>query len=125
MKQSRPVNLNLMTVRFPVTAISSICHRVSGVIIFFGIPLALFALGHSLESKEAFEAAKTCFSSPISLVAIWLFLASFTYHVLAGLRHMLMDLGFGESLSSGRAGAYLVLVLGALFALLEGWWLLW
>ena len=36
MSSERPVNLDLTTFRFPVTAIASILHRVCGVILFFG-----------------------------------------------------------------------------------------
>ncbi|MCH1448834.1 MAG: succinate dehydrogenase, cytochrome b556 subunit, partial [Litoricolaceae bacterium] len=36
MSRERPVNLDLTTFSFPITAIASILHRVSGVILFFG-----------------------------------------------------------------------------------------
>ena len=36
-KKQRPVNLDLKTIRFPVTAIASILHRVSGVITFVAV----------------------------------------------------------------------------------------
>ena len=44
----RPKNLNLFTIRFPIPAIVSILHRISGIILFFLIPclswfIAIFA----------------------------------------------------------------------------------
>lgn len=125
MNKNRPVNLNLMTVRFPVTAISSICHRVSGVVIFLGVPFALYALGKALESRSSYDELLVCLSSPLGLAAVWLMMVAMTYHVLAGVRHLLMDIGIGEKLRSGRFGAYLVLIAGVVLAVLEGAWLIW
>ncbi|MDU1086022.1 MAG: succinate dehydrogenase, cytochrome b556 subunit [Leclercia adecarboxylata] len=61
-KKQRPVNLDLKTIRFPVTAIASILHRVSGVITFVAVGILLWLLGTSLSSpgylEETFEAGK-------------------------------------------------------------------
>jgi len=45
------------------------------------------------------------------------------YHVIAGVRHLLMDLGIGESLEGGKRGAISVLLLGVVAAALIGVWL--
>ncbi|MGL1161857.1 succinate dehydrogenase, cytochrome b556 subunit, partial [Vibrio parahaemolyticus] len=42
--KQRPVNLDLTTIRFPVTAIASILHRVSGVITFVAVGILLWLL---------------------------------------------------------------------------------
>ncbi|MBV8802224.1 MAG: succinate dehydrogenase, cytochrome b556 subunit, partial [Gammaproteobacteria bacterium] len=44
MNIQRPKNLNLFTIRFPVPAIASILHRISGFILFLLIPFMLWAL---------------------------------------------------------------------------------
>ncbi len=54
----RPVNLDLRTIKLPVTAYTSILHRISGVILFLGIAVLLFALDKSLSSEEGFEQAE-------------------------------------------------------------------
>ena len=41
MKNTRPMNLNLFTMKFPVMAVVSILHRVSGIVIFLYMPLLL------------------------------------------------------------------------------------
>ncbi len=56
-KKQRPVNLDLQTIRFPITAIASILHRVSGVITFL-----LMDFGYIEETLEAgTRSAKICF----------------------------------------------------------------
>ncbi len=56
-KKQRPVNLDLQTIRFPITAIASILHRVSGVITFIAVGILLWLLGTSLSSPEGFQQA--------------------------------------------------------------------
>lgn len=125
LKKARPINLNLMTIRFPVTAIASICHRISGVILFLGMPAVLYTLDAALQSAEVFQQLTACFSAPWVLFFIWSFLVALSYHAIAGVRHLLMDLGYGEHLHSGRMTAYGVFVLTMIAAVLEGGWLLW
>ncbi|HLF66576.1 MAG TPA: succinate dehydrogenase, cytochrome b556 subunit, partial [Gammaproteobacteria bacterium] len=38
---NRPINLNLFTIRFPLPAIVSILHRVSGVFLFLLLPILM------------------------------------------------------------------------------------
>jgi len=50
----RPVNLDLGTFRFPITAIASIMHRISGVILFFGSFILLALLGCRWKARPVF-----------------------------------------------------------------------
>lgn len=56
-EKQRPVNLDLQTIHFPITAISSILHRVSGVITLIAVGILLWLLGTSLSSPEGFQYA--------------------------------------------------------------------
>ncbi|MDU2487402.1 MAG: hypothetical protein E7D17_07265 [Citrobacter freundii] len=63
-KKQRPVNLDLQTIRFPITAIASILHRVSGVAYHavMGIRHLLMDFGYIEETLEAgTRSAKICF----------------------------------------------------------------
>ena len=123
MNDNRPVNLDLATMRFPVMAIASIFHRISGIGIFVLLPLMMWYLSTSLESVESFNATKTLLASPMHMIIMWAFLVSIGYHILAGLRHILMDIGWGEDLSSGRNSATVVIVLAIILAILAGIWI--
>ena len=119
------VYLNLLQFSFPVTAIASILHRVSGVLLFLFIPLLLWALQKSLSSESGFMDIINLRESFLLSIILWAFLSALFYHLLAGIRHMLMDLGIGDSKSAGRLGAYLVIILSGIFAVLAGGVLLW
>tara|TARA_B110000858_G_scaffold24901_1_gene25474 strand:- start:14404 stop:14781 length:378 start_codon:yes stop_codon:yes gene_type:complete len=121
--KKRPVNLDIGTMHLPITAYVSILHRISGVVLFAIVALFLWMLDSSLSSEEDFNSLKECMTSLIPQIIIWLSLAALVYHLVAGLRHMVMDFGFGETLKGGQLGAKIVLILSALLIILAGVWI--
>ena len=123
-KDTRPVNLDLTTVKFPLPAIISILHRISGVALFFGIGVVLYLLQLSLESEAGFERVTELFrATPVKLV-VWLLLTGLLYHLIAGIKHLLMDWGIGESREGALRGAQVTLVLAVAAAVLS-WEMIW
>jgi succinate dehydrogenase / fumarate reductase, cytochrome b subunit len=121
-KKDRPVNLDLATIALPVTGYVSILHRISGVILLGGVLGLMWLLDASLSSAERFASIQTCMSSIWAKLVIWGILSALAYHLVAGIRHLIMDMGVGESLEGGRRGAKLVLVIaGCLIAGLGAW----
>jgi succinate dehydrogenase / fumarate reductase cytochrome b subunit len=119
----RPVNLDLRTIKLPITAYTSILHRISGVILFFGIAVLLFALDKSLSSEEGFEQVKACLTSPLAKLVVWGLLSALLYHLVAGVRHLVMDVGVGETLEGGKLGSKIVIVVSAVLIVLLGVWI--
>ncbi|WP_171006386.1 succinate dehydrogenase, cytochrome b556 subunit [Pseudomonas sp. 2FG] len=119
----RPVNLDLRTIKLPVTAYTSILHRISGVILFLGLGVLLFALDKSLASEEGFEQVKACLASPLAKFVIWGLLSALLYHLVAGVRHLIMDMGIGETLEGGKLGSQIVLALSVVLIVLAGVWI--
>ncbi|MAZ38588.1 MAG: succinate dehydrogenase, cytochrome b556 subunit [Legionellales bacterium] len=123
MNKKRPVNLDLMTVRFPITAITSILHRISGVILFFCIPILLYFLSCSLSDQISYDAISAVFESfPIKLLN-FLILSALIYHFVAGIRHLIMDVGIGETKMGGKLGAKVMLFMSILLIVILGVWL--
>ncbi len=117
MHKKSPKFLNLWQIRFPVTAIVSIAHRISGVFLFICLPVYLCYLNRSLISAQEFSQIVHqthhwgCLL--LNILAGW----ALGYHILAGGRHLLMDLGIGESLCAARASAFTVWGLFVFWAL--------
>ena len=120
MQKQRPVNLDLTAFKFPVTAISSIIHRITGVILFVAVALLLCALDLSLSSEQGFSQLKDILSNPLVKLITWGIVAALLYHLVAGIRHMLMDLGIGESLEGGILGAKVVMAISIVLIVLAG-----
>lgn len=109
--------------KFPPMAIASVLHRVSGVVLFVLLPIMIFILGQSLQSEESFAQIKLKLSEPCYKIIVWAFSTALAYHILAGIRHILMDIGIGEHLNSGRRTAILVIVLAVILTLFLGIWI--
>ncbi|WP_092389710.1 succinate dehydrogenase, cytochrome b556 subunit [Halopseudomonas salegens] len=118
----RPVNLDLRTIKLPVTAYTSIAHRISGVILFLFIAGLLWMLDTSLSSEAGFEQVQDFLQNPLAKLVVWGVLSALLYHLIAGIRHLVMDAGIGEELESGKLGAKIVIVLSAICIVLLGVW---
>lgn len=123
MNKKRPVNLDLTTIKFPITSLVSITHRLSGVFLFAGMAVLLWLLDSSLASEEGFAAVQESTASPVFKFVLWVVLAALAYHSIAGVRHLTMDGGVGESLRGGQIGAKLVVILSIVVIALIGVWI--
>lgn len=120
-EKQRPVNLDLQTIRFPITAIASILHRVSGVITFIAVGILLWLLGTSLSSPEGFQQAADIMDDFIVKFIMWGILTALAYHVIVGIRHMLMDFGYlEETFETGQRSAKISFVITVVLSLLAG-----
>jgi succinate dehydrogenase / fumarate reductase cytochrome b subunit len=119
----RPVNLDIGTIALPITANTSILHRVSGVFLVAGVALLFWLLGTSLDGPEGFAQAKACLASFWGKLSMWAVLVGLIYHSAAGVKHLFMDAGVGESMEGGETGAKLVFAVSAVLAVLAGLWI--
>lgn len=115
----RPRHLNVWTMHFPLPSIISILHRVSGIVLFLLIPFLLWALHCSLDA-EGFEGLYNGLNKLHGKVILWLLFLPFLYHMLAGVRHLLLDARFMESREGGRKTALFTLILFGVIAVLIG-----
>ena len=109
----RPVNINLLKIRLPIYALTSITHRLSGIYIFFiTFPLSVYLFKISINSNSDFinlieSLENNLYLSTFvafSYLVLW-------YHILTGVRHLIMDMHIGESLKASRLSSILVLLI--------------
>jgi succinate dehydrogenase / fumarate reductase cytochrome b subunit len=106
----RPVFLDLARIRFPVGAVASMGHRVSGMVLVAALPFAILALQRALQGEAL--AVTGWLRLPAALLA-W----AAAHHLFAGIRHLLMEAGVGSSLHAARRSAYAALIAGAAIGL--------
>ena len=110
----RPVYIDLTKIKLPMSAFSSITHRLSGMYIFFiTIPVSLFIFNHSTASEKSFNLLVESINniSFFSVFTIFGFLVLW-YHILTGIRHLFMDFfHIGESLSGSYYSSIFALIL--------------
>lgn len=121
-KDTRPTNIEkhklFFTFHWTPTMYLSILNRGAGMLIFFCLGFLLYALGMSLESEESFLAIKAQLQTPVMSFILWVLASAIYYHFIMGIKHLLMDLGIGETLEGAKTALMLVipaLAVGILF----------
>jgi succinate dehydrogenase / fumarate reductase cytochrome b subunit len=116
-----PVYLNLLRIRFPVGAVTSIAHRISGVLLFLSLPVLIYLLELSLQGPAGYEKTisyiNNCWFEAGLVLIVW----SFMHHLLSGIRFLLIDIDKGVSLQTARGSAWLVNLCAPILALLYLW----
>ena len=121
----RPINVNpsdLFAFAWPISALASITHRIAGVVLFVGIAFGLYALDLSLGSAQGFETLHMMMKSPLGMFVTWGLLSALAYHFVAGMKHLLLDLEFGDTIEGSRFAARATLLVSAILILLAGLW---
>jgi succinate dehydrogenase / fumarate reductase cytochrome b subunit len=118
LRSRRPVFLNLTQIAMPVGALTSIGHRISGVILAAAVPAAIYLFALSLRNATGF-ARVTALSEHLAfkaaaVIAVW----ALAHHLLGGVRHLLSDFDIGSPLRSARKSAWFVNLAGVAVALL-------
>jgi succinate dehydrogenase / fumarate reductase cytochrome b subunit len=121
-QRSAPVFLDLFRIRFPVGAVTSIAHRLSGLLLFLSFPLLVYWLDLSLRDPAGYASAVEWLHCGwvrlLSVVITW----SLLHHLLAGVRFLLIDIGVGVERTAARRSAWAVNGLALLLVLAYiGW----
>ena len=103
----RPVYIDLRKINLPVSALISITHRLSGMYVFFiTLPLMLALIYFSTESEDSFNDLSLFLKNyKFILGLIVLSFCILWYHILSGVRHLIMDAHIGESLNASKYSA--------------------
>lgn len=121
---NRPVFLELFRIHFPVEAVASFIHRVTGVVLVLAIPAGLALVMYSAESAAAFRRVGDWLDRPGLVLIQAVILAAAIHHLLAGVRLLFMDAGLGVALPEARKTAWGSLA-GAGLALVAALVVLW
>ena len=115
-------NINALTdlpsYRLPAAGIVSILHRISGLIMFLLLPLIVWMFDTSVSSEISFAKFSAAFNVGLGFVPavlvkvvvlglIWAYL----HHMIAGVRHVYMDVCHAVTKEFGKSSAVVTLVL--------------
>ena len=108
MKTDRPVNLRLFPQ--PLAALVSITHRITGVMLFVGVAFGLYALELGLSSAQGFAEAQALIKEPLPAFIMLGLIFVLVFHVVAGIKHLLLDMHIGDSLQAAQTNAVVIIV---------------
>ena len=118
---ARPVYLDLFRIHLPLSGWVSILHRVSGVLLFATLPLAVWALSLSLSDETGFQRTADWVAHPLARLALLGLIWAFVHHLLAGLRHLALDVHWGTDLRRARQSSLAVVLASGLVMLIAAW----
>lgn len=118
--KKRPVFLSLFRIRQPATAVLSIGHRLSGILLVLMIPLLVFLLDRSLASEQGYREAAALLQGTPARVALVAVIWFFAHHFLAGIRYLLIDVDVGADIRQARISAWLVFAGGLIVLVAAG-----
>lgn len=114
--------------RWPLAALVSGMHRISGAIMFLLMPFIIWMFDNSISSEISFAKFRSAFNvgllglpgivwKLVALALIWAYL----HHFIAGLRHLWMDINHAAvSKESGRSSAAFTLAMSTGLTLVLG-----
>lgn len=111
----------------PMAGWVSILHRASGLLMFVLLPLVVWLLDVSLGSEVSYERFSNAFVAGVGFVPAWLLklivwalIWAFLHHLIAGIRHLWMDVMHSVGKQQGRTSALVTLVASGALTLLLG-----
>ena len=113
-----PIFLNLLKIQLPIAGVSSILHRISAVGIFVLLLPFSLVLVLASNSEDGFSTASYLLSFNSIKVLLVLLLTGLTYHYISGIRHLVMDFGYWQTLNAGKISAILTIFLSILISLI-------
>ena len=113
--------------KLPPSALVSILHRISGLIIALLLPFVIWLFDKSLTSEISFDEFRGAFLAGIgfvpafvvklvTLVLVWAFL----HHFCAGVRHLYFDITHNTTKEVGRVTALATLVVSLVLTVVLG-----
>ena len=109
---------DLTTYRLPAAGIVSILHRISGAVMFLLLPFIIWLFDTSVSSEYSFARFKAAFNVGLGFVPGWFIklialalIWAYLHHLIAGLRHLYMDVCHAVSKEFGKSSAVATLAL--------------
>lgn len=118
--QQRPKHLALHLIKLPLPGIVSILHRVSGLALFFALPILLCLLQSSLQSPETYMQLTTVLAHPLVKLMLLGLSWAFLHHFCAGLRYLAIDLHAVRNLAEARSSSKIVIGVSLLLTVIVG-----
>ena len=130
MIKTRPGTMRLIDAvkyRLPLAGVVSILHRVSGLLMLALLPFVIWLFDNSLSSEISYERFTSAFAAGIGWVPWWgvklavlALIWAFLHHLIAGVRHLWMDMTHSVSKEQGRSSAVITLVSSVVLTVVLG-----
>ena len=119
-KSNHPLSPHLQIYRLPLTAVLSIAHRASGVILSVAALVMVWVLAAAASDAEAYSTAYGHLASWYGQIFLIGVTFSLYLHFCNGIRHLFWDVGMGFELETADKTAKMVIA-GAIILTVATW----
>lgn len=121
----RPLSPHLSVYRMSrYTLLTSILNRATGLVLSVGLILLVYWLVAVASGPAAYGGARAVLSLGVLKAVYVILLATFSYHLLAGIRHLIWDTGHGLERAQAKRSAALMVIGAILLFVGLAWWAL-
>jgi len=113
----RPLSPHLQIYRLPVTALLSITHRITGVLLTLGLVLLALGLMAAAAGPVSYVKFQAFLTGYVGQMLLWGWLYALFFHLCHGVRHLVWDTGNGFTREHLNIIAYLEIAMSLVFTL--------
>jgi succinate dehydrogenase / fumarate reductase cytochrome b subunit len=117
-QNNRPLSPHLQVYKLPLTGIISITHRMTGVILAFGLIFYVASFFIILQGNDAFLDLQSFLNNFLVRIAVWFFIYALFFHLCHGIRHLIWDVGEGFEKDDMDRNAFIELGLSFILTLI-------
>jgi succinate dehydrogenase / fumarate reductase, cytochrome b subunit len=114
---TRPLSPHMTIYRWPVTMMTSITHRFTGMGLAVGAVILAWWLVSISNGPEGWQSFHAVSDTPVGLLVLFGLTWSLIYHFLNGIRHLAWDLGYGFDKRVSERNSVIILALSIIAAL--------
>jgi succinate dehydrogenase / fumarate reductase, cytochrome b subunit len=119
---TRPLSPHLSVYRmYRYTLVTSIANRFAGVALSLGLLLLVYWLVAIAGGARSYARAAQVLALPLAKLVYAVLIIAFSYHLVAGLRHLVWDTGRGLERAQSQRSAWLVVAVSLVLMLLIAW----
>ena len=116
---NRPLSPHLTIYRPQLNSVLSILHRITGIVLIFGLMLITGWFFSMSLGEMSFKFYSLWINTLIGKLIMFGSLCALWYHFFAGIRHLFWDFGIGFNLSTVKRSSYAVLLGTGFFIILS------
>ena len=118
----RPLSPHLSVYKFKYTLVSSIVNRFTGLVLTAGFLVLLYWIMAIFRGPQAYARAEVVLTHSIFKLVLSGFIFAFSYHLIAGIRHLIWDTGRGMERRQSQLSAWAVGGSSVLLTLAIAYW---
>jgi len=105
----RPLSPHLQIYKLPLTALLSILHRMTGVLLFLGLIVLIVVLATAAWDAPGYATLQALLSHWLGQLFLFGWTAALYLHLCNGIRHLFWDAGWGFTLQRTQQSAYITI----------------